>query len=453
MNRSNTILGIILGLIATAVLAIQVPDVLGAVIGVTIFSTIFYFINKAFSEEYEFLTKVFFAGLALRLAFGIFIYVFELQEFFGGDALTFSYKGGVIHDHWLGLVPAQAPELIRATTMAGPGWGIHYFVAAIYLVFGKNFLAAQSIAAVFGAATAPMVYFCAEKIFQNKRVAKLAAIGVAVFPAFIIWSGQLLKDGLITFLLVLAMIMVLSLQSRFNYFALIILILCLGGIISLRFYIFYMVAVAVAGSFVIGVSNSAGSVVRRGAVLILTGIGLTYMGAVNTATVDFERYGDLDHLQMSRSDQARSADSGYAEDIDVSTTRGALSAVPIGLAYLMLAPFPWEMRTLRQAITLPEVLVWWAMLPLMAIGIWYSVRYKLRAAFPVLLFSAMLTIAYSIFQANVGTAYRQRTQIQVFLFIFIAVGYVFMKEQRENRRLIERARHARLKAAVEAMER
>jgi hypothetical protein len=45
----------------------------------------------------------------------------------------------------------------------------------------------------------------------------------------------------------------------------------------------------------------------------------------------------------------------------------------------------------------------------------------------------MLTLAYSIFQGNVGTAYRQRSQILVFYFIFVAVGAILLKERREER--------------------
>jgi hypothetical protein len=214
-----------------------------------------------------------------------------------------------------------------------------------------------------------------------------------------------------------------------------IIIFSLFGIISLRFYIFYVVAVAIAGSFILGVSNSIGSIARRAIVLVIVAVGLTYLGVVQTASVDIERFGDLERLQMSRLDQATNADSGYADDIDVSTTRGAISAIPIGFVYLMLAPFPWEVRNVRQAITLPEVLAWWAMMPLLIWGLWYTVKHRLRPAFSILLFSAMLTLAYSIFQANVGTAYRQRTQIQVFLFMFIAVGWVLWKEGREDRKL------------------
>jgi len=46
-----------------------------------------------------------------------------------------------------------------------------------------------------------------------------------------------------------------------------------------------------------------------------------------------------------------------------------------------------------------------------------------------------LTLVYSVFQGNVGTAYRQRSQLLVFYFIFVAVGAVIMKERAEDRRL------------------
>jgi hypothetical protein len=46
----------------------------------------------------------------------------------------------------------------------------------------------------------------------------------------------------------------------------------------------------------------------------------------------------------------------------------------------------------------------------------------------------MLTLVYSLFQGNVGTAYRQRSQLLVFYFIFVAVGAVLLKEKSEDRR-------------------
>jgi hypothetical protein len=211
-----------------------------------------------------------------------------------------------------------------------------------------------------------------------------------------------------------------------------------------------MVAVAIVGSFVVGISNSPGSLVRRTMVLVVLGLGVTYIGITRNATENIERYGNFDQLQRSRSDLAQSAKSGFSEDTDVSSANGAISAIPVGFVYLMFAPFPWEVSSLRQLITLPEVLLWWAMMPLLAYGMWWAIRHKLRSALPAMIFTLMLTLAYSIFQGNVGTAYRQRTQIQVFLFIFIAVGWQLYKERTADRKLIALDKRRRFEHSLRA---
>ncbi len=443
MQKQYTIAGMA-GLLLVGLLSFFTPEALGAGVIVLIFGLFFTVIFRHYITDPSFATKIFLIGLAVRLVFGVLVYAMDWREFFGGDAMTYHFRGLALLEYWMGLIPPDAPELLRATSMAGPGWGMTYLTGTLYFIFGDNFLAAQTFCAALGAATAPLAYACAEKIFQNRRVARLTAFGVALFPSFVIWSGQLMKDGLIIFLLVLSILMVMSLQEKFSYLAVVILVLALGGIITLRFYIFYMVVVAVAGSFIIGVTNSPASLVRRVAALVVMGVALTYLGVTSTATSDFERYADLERIQISRDDLARSAESGFGEDIDVSTTQGALTALPIGFIFLMLAPFPWMMTNLRQAITLPEVLLWYAMIPFGVWGIWYSIKHKLRAALPILLFSVMLTLVYSIFQGNVGTAYRQRTQIQVFLFMFIAVGWVLYKERKEDRKLLAQAKRRRI---------
>ncbi|HLM57850.1 MAG TPA: hypothetical protein VK422_17225, partial [Pyrinomonadaceae bacterium] len=86
---------------------------------------------------------------------------------------------------------------------------------------------------------------------------------------------------------------------------------------------------------------------------------------------------------------------------------------------------------------------WWASFPLLCLGVWFTLRHRLRQALPIIIFTTMLTLAYSIFQGNVGTAYRQRSQLLVFYFIFVAVGFMLVKERREDRRQGEaRAREA-----------
>ena len=438
-----------MGLIITlGVIVVVFPNLATALILVLALSSIVLMVFRHFADDKDFVTRVFFVALFVRLGFGIYVHIFDLREFFGGDANTYDYIGNRLMEIWSGHAVVDSPMTQRVLATTGAGWGMNYLVGAIYYVLGRNIFAAQSLCGLIGASTAPMMYLCAQKIFQNIRVAKYSAIAIALFPSFVIWSSQLMKDGIIIFLLVLAMTMILQLQEKFNYPAVAILVLSLFGIMSLRFYIFYMVLVAVAGSFLIGTSSSIRSMARRSIALVLLGLGLTYVGVIRTANVDLGKFGSLAAVQRTRSVLATSAQSGFGADLDVSTTDGAISAVPIGLMYLMLAPFPWQVTNLRQSIALPEVIIWWSMIPLMISGLMYSLRNKLRKSIPVLIFTLTLTLAYSIFQGNVGTAYRQRTQIQVFLFMFIAVGWVLFKEKRENRALEIRVKRKLIQDAL-----
>lgn len=405
-------------------------DAIPAVILAGILSALIVSALRTQTDEKDFITQLFVGALLVRMLFGVLVHLFELREFFGGDATTYDERAFELAEYWKdvdgGVNPSQGQRA---------NWGMEYFVAGLYTIFGRNIFLAQSVVAVFGAATPVLVYFCSRELFHNRRVSRVSSILVAFFPSFILWSGQLLKDGLVIFLIVLSIVTVLELQKRFSYIAVVALILSLFGILALRFYIFYMVAVSVVGSFVIGISKTNQGIIQRLVAVVIVGLGLTYFGALGMVEQNIESFGSLERVQVSRASLARTADSGFGEEIDVSTTEGAISAIPVGLAYLMLAPFPWEISSLRSAITTPEVLVWWAMIPVVLMGAIYTIRYQLRTALPIVVFSVMLTLAYSIFQGNVGTAYRQRTQIQVFLFIFFAVGWVLIKEKRENKQI------------------
>lgn len=401
---------------------------------------VIFIIRRQFKEDADFLIQLFLIALIARLTFGLLLHIFDLRDFFGGDSAFYDTAGQRLVEIWLGYNFEVDDNLTQKISIKTPGWGMYYLVGAIYSIVGRNILAAQSFCAVIGAATVPMVYTCAHNIFNNRRVGKISALLVALYPAFIIWSGQLLKDGLIIFLLVLAMTLVLRLQEKFRLFDVFLLGFSLFGIISLRFYIFYMVAVGIVGAFLVGTSNSPQAMMRRIGALVILGIGLTYFGATSDSSSEIEEFANLERIQLSRGDLAKSAASGYGEDLDVSTTEGAFAALPIGLTYLLLAPFPWQMTNLRQAVTLPEVLLWWASIPFLLSGLWYTIKNRLRSSIPILVFALMLTLAYAIFLGNVGTAYRQRTQIQVFLFMFIAVGWTLQKERSENKNLLRKAK-------------
>ncbi|HTG86779.1 MAG TPA: glycosyltransferase family 39 protein, partial [Pyrinomonadaceae bacterium] len=322
-----------------------------------------FILARSTSDEKKFLLRLFVLALVVRIIIASVIYLGNMQEFFGGDANTYHIFGESLNMSWHG--DDYHASRYAAFIQSGVGaWGMLYVVAIVYEVLGGNMFAVQLINASVGASTAIVVYYVTEMLFSNKRVSKLAAILVAFFPSLVLWSSQALKDGLIIMALALCILVTLRLMEKITVTYLVILGLCLASLLSLRFYIFYMMAAAVGGSFVIGMKSAdAKSFVQRFVAIALIGMAFTWFGVLRFATAQFQRYGNLQQINNSRMDQARNADSGFAKDVDVGTTEGALTVIPIGLLYLLFAPFPWQLASLRQGIALPEMIIWWASFP------------------------------------------------------------------------------------------
>ena len=377
-------------------------------------------------ETRRFLSNIFLSALLIRLALGVLIYAFGLEEKFGPDAFTYDIWGTELMNYWWGVTAAPMTDFTRV------GWGMPYIVASVYFFTGSNPLVIQIISCLLGAATAVLAYETSREIFANSRVARYTAIFVAFFPAMIIWTSQALKEGFIIFFLVLGVLAALHLLKQFSIGWVINLLVALSFISILRFYIFFMVIIAVFGGFILSAKASAQSLVSRFAACLLIGIALAYMGVLQISSDQLEKYGTLDKVQSSREWASRGAKSGVNEENDIRTSEGLVSALPSGMANLLLAPFPWQVSSLTQALTMPEMIIWWASLPFLFTGLAYTIKTRLRESVSILFFTLILSVSYALYQGNLGTIYRQRAQIQVFLLLFIAVGFVLRLEKREN---------------------
>lgn len=241
------------------------------------------------------------------------------------------------------------------------------------------------------------------------------------------------------FFLALAMLATLKLANRFSLKYCMALLIALSGVLGFRFYIFYILVASIAGSFFVAI-GSVSTLIRRCVVIVLLGPIVGYFVSTRYASEQFSQFASLQAVQTSRMDASSSAASGFGKDADVSTPQGALTVLPTGLANLLFAPFPWQLASARQAIAAPEMLVWWVSLPMLGLGLFHLIRYRLGQVSPIVIFITMLSLAYSIFQGNVGNAYRQRAQLLIFFLIFAAAGWVLMYERAENRSLISRRR-------------
>ncbi|HXI74532.1 MAG TPA: glycosyltransferase family 39 protein, partial [Pyrinomonadaceae bacterium] len=192
-------------------------------------------------EDRKFLIRLFLVACLLRIVIGTLIYLFHLQTFFGGDAITYDFLGDSLINVWQGKPEYQRQIDVFYGGGSSSGWGMLYMVAAIYKIVGRNMLATQYVNCVLGAATAPLAYMMSTEIFPNRKVARVSALLTAFFPSLIIWQCQGLKDGPIVFLLALSMVATLKLGERFSFKYLTALALALCMLLPLRFYVFYIV--------------------------------------------------------------------------------------------------------------------------------------------------------------------------------------------------------------------
>jgi hypothetical protein len=189
-----------------------------------------------------FLLKVFISALLIRLIVGSLIFAYRGQDFFGGDAITYDFLGQFQLQSWWGDSYAQSMIKTRVS-----GWGMGYYVGAVYFLIGRHMLAIQFINAVMGAATPLVIFICAQQMFNNLRVSRLAALGVAFYPSLILWSSQGLKDGPVVFLLAVTILATLRLRQKITFKYIVVLVFSLSALLSLRFYLFYMISAAWPG--------------------------------------------------------------------------------------------------------------------------------------------------------------------------------------------------------------
>lgn len=409
----------------------QAPDTgLGLFIGLVAAAASFIILLLE-GEDRRFLMRLLIWALALRWLVGLAIFYTGKQGWIGPDYATYDFFGDLLSRTWQGLVDSRWVPSRMSTNRSG--WGMYYYVASIYYLIGRNPLSIQLLNCAYGAATCVLVYRIANLVYPNQRVARMAAILTAVSPSMVLWSAQGLKEAPIILCLCLCAYFTLKLCRKFEATSLLFLLLSLFCLYSLRHYAFYVIFVAIGGALLFTAKKFTPVRIIQGVGLIaVLGLTFAYLGADEVAQKSF----NLKRIQEGRVWGAKAAGSGYGGDVDITDTREALSYLPIGLFYVLFAPFPWMIKSIGQWLTLPEMIVWWAAMPLLIRGYWVAFKEKLLDSLTLTIFTLILTLAYALFQTNVGTVHRQRAQLFVFFFIFISIGW-------EHWRAAKQARHYR----------
>jgi 4-amino-4-deoxy-L-arabinose transferase-like glycosyltransferase len=369
--------------------------------------------------DQDWMKTVLLAALGVRLAAATAFALIPSLRVFHEDASGYEINGMTIASMWRGDYP---PFPMTDTP------GVLYLSGAIYYVLGIYRPAFSYFNCIVGTVLVFCVYRLAIRLF-HPAVGRLAALLVAFMPSMILWSSMALKDTTVTLALVIALSSCVSLKQRVTPLAVAGILLTLALIHSFRFYMLYFVGFAIVLSLALdrGVRFFTG--VYKQIFLVAAALGLfALLGITDRAEQNMD-FLTLEAASRYRYGMAITARSGFAADVDVSTPAAALAYLPVGIAHLLWAPFPWQMVSLGPLLAAPETVFWWFLFLPTAQGVVLAIKRRLADTSPLLIFTVTITCAYSLIHGNVGSAFRQRSQILVFLFIFSAAG-IYMKRLR-----------------------
>jgi hypothetical protein len=351
---------------------------------------------------------------AVRVAFAVFFEVFRDLRIFHEDSEGYEYISVWLAKSWWG----QAPPL----NLGEVNSGFYKLGGIICFVFGAHPLTLALFNSLIGTTTAFLIYKAARSLV-HVRVARLACLLVAFTPSMVLWSAIALKDAVTTFLIVVTLVSCMSLKARFSMRALLGTTLPILAIQPIRFYLVYFMAFSVAAALTVDRGFRALTGIYKQLFMLGAIAALFAVAGISSRTLQATEFMTFEKLSQYRSGMAMSARSGFSHDVDISSPGKALAFLPVGMANLLLGPFPWQLSSIRAAIALPETLCWWLLFPATIRGAVFLCKRRLSEISPVVLFAVTLICAYSLVHGNIGSGFRQRSQIFVFLFIFSAVGW------------------------------
>jgi hypothetical protein len=365
------------------------------------------------------------ASLVLHLMAGIMLSTVGAAVVFASGSDAGTYHSGAIDliQHWTRGFPLDPLPQGKE--------GYFYVVAYLYRAFGFQPIAALVVNAVWGAALIPLMTDVTRRLFGRDQM-RYVPLLVTCLPAFLVFTSPMLREAGVLFLIAVAANAAVRASERVSLGALLVM----TGALAVLFTFRGNVALIVTGGLVVGIAISKREVIQAlgmgasSAVIVLVlvaGAGLGYSGyqlAVGS---------DLRDVNEIRSELSTSAQSGFGTNVDVSTTNRALAYLPVGLVQFMLGPFPWQFRSQRQLMVLPDVLIWWALLPSLLRGLMVGKRRLGRRSFVVLLPAALVAGALALLLGNFGTVVRERLQVEVLLVPFLAAGLAERAHLRSRR--------------------
>ncbi|MDQ3896137.1 MAG: hypothetical protein M3326_02610 [Actinomycetota bacterium] len=395
----------------SSVIALVVPTMIGILLLLGLVRGLIRWPDEAARRRILWWTMVAFAA---HLIFGLGATNIsrEIRFYLGTDSFSYDNSARAIVQHWnhgfpLPLVP-HGKE------------GFYYMLAGLYWVFGFHTAAGLAVNATLAAALVPVMSDATDRLF-GPRAARYVPYLVVLLPGLFLWTSQLMREAGTLFLLAAALNCAVRLVERLSPAPLILLISTLLLAFTFRAWVALIVAAGLLVGLAVGhrqllsgLGTGLSTFVIAAVIMVASGLG--YSGYKTAVDVDLER------ANVVRKDLAYSGRTGYEADVDISTTRGALSYLPKGIVNFVGGPFPWSIGGARQLPFVPDMVAWWLVLPSLWRGFRAAGERVGRRRWLMALPAVGVILFMSLALGNFGTVVRERLQVIILLVPLIAFG-------------------------------
>jgi len=307
------------------------------------------------------------------------------------------------------------------------GW--FQFTGVIYYLFGANPFWIQLINISLSTAAVWFAYQFALKGFGDRNIARLTAVMVAIFPSFVYWSTMMLKDPAALLAMTMIVCSLVHLRQRISLGWVIALTIGLLIYLGVRQYLFLVCLLMIPVAIIPFGQRRPGTTLVSFAMAILAINAITIplgYGFLGLQEIRGSHYFDLEYINSTRvaiGDHGRGAifddpnQALWGSDW-VTNIRNAFIAVFYFFVSLDLT----NLRSHRQLMALPEVIVFISILPALFRGIWLTWKRYRRTAWPILLMAFVILAVYGSATTNLGALFRWRMQSLPMFMAMAAVG-------------------------------
>lgn len=376
-------------------------------------------------DDSQFLTRLLLIAWLLRLAVVILFNLTGAVSELGLSSDSFLY-------HRTGIWIARS--LAGGASIADLHWvddGWFQFTGLVYYVLSPNPVWIQLINITLSTMAVWFTYTLTLRGFGHRNGARLAAVMVAVFPSFVYWSTMMLKDPAALLAMTMITCSLVCLRQRFEFKWLWALAAGLLIYLGIRQYMFLVCLLMIPVALIPFAQRRMGSMIFSTIFAIVIASLITYSmgyGFLGLEEIGNSHYFDLEYINSTRiniGDHGSGAIYANPEDALwgsdwVRNIQNAFTAI----FYFFVSIDLTDIRSLRQIMALPEVLVFISILPALFKGMWLTWKRCRRTAWPILLMASVILVVYSSATTNLGALFRWRMQSMPMFMAMASMGVV-----------------------------